>query len=37
VETGFLTHASDRDILIYNPEAPARGIANGILAFLREE
>jgi N-acetylmuramoyl-L-alanine amidase len=37
VETGFLTHAGDRDILIYNPEAPARGIANGILAFLREE
>jgi hypothetical protein len=37
VETGFLTHAGDRDILIYNPEAPARGIANGILTFLREE
>jgi N-acetylmuramoyl-L-alanine amidase len=37
VETGFLTHPGDRDTLIYNPEAPARGIANGILAFLREE
>jgi N-acetylmuramoyl-L-alanine amidase len=37
VEAGFLTHAGDRDTLIYNPEAPARGIANGILAFLGEE
>jgi N-acetylmuramoyl-L-alanine amidase len=34
VETGFLTHAADRALLIGDPEAPARGIANGILAFL---
>jgi len=37
VEAGFLTNAGDRDTLIGNPDAPARGIANGILAFLREE
>ena len=35
VEAGFLTNAGDRDTLIRNPDAPARGIANGILAFLR--
>jgi N-acetylmuramoyl-L-alanine amidase len=37
VETGFLTNAGDRDILLGNPDAAARGIANGIVAFLREE
>lgn len=35
VETGFLTHAADRQVLLGNPEAAARGIANGLLDFLR--
>lgn len=34
IETGFLTSALDRQVLLGNPEAAARGIANGILAFL---
>ncbi len=34
VETGFLTSAADRVLLLGNPDAAARGIANGILAFL---
>jgi hypothetical protein len=34
VETGFLTSASDRQLLIGNPTIPARGIAEGIDAFL---
>ncbi|MFN0072516.1 MAG: N-acetylmuramoyl-L-alanine amidase [Chloroflexota bacterium] len=37
VETGFLTNAGDRGILLGNPEASARGIAAGILNFLRQE
>ena len=36
VETGFLTNAADRGLLLGNPEAAARGIANGVLRFLRE-
>ena len=34
IETGFLTSASDRQVLIGNPDLPARGIADGIRAFL---
>lgn len=34
VETGFLTSAADRRVLIGDPDAPARGIADGLLAFL---
>ncbi|MFN0073380.1 MAG: N-acetylmuramoyl-L-alanine amidase [Chloroflexota bacterium] len=37
VETGFLTNPSDRGTLIGNPDAAARGIARGILAFLNED
>jgi N-acetylmuramoyl-L-alanine amidase len=34
VETGFLTSAADRALLLGNPAAAARGIADGVLAFL---
>ena len=34
VETGFLTSASDRALLLGAPDRAARGIAEGILAFL---
>jgi N-acetylmuramoyl-L-alanine amidase len=34
VETGFLTSAIDRSLLLGNPDAAARGIADGILEFL---
>jgi N-acetylmuramoyl-L-alanine amidase len=34
IETGFLTSASDRQLLIGNPDVPARGIAAGIRAFV---
>lgn len=34
VETGFLTNANDRRIIVNFPEKPARGIADGILKFL---
>jgi N-acetylmuramoyl-L-alanine amidase len=34
IETGFLTSASDRQLLIGNPSVPAQGIADGIRAFL---
>jgi N-acetylmuramoyl-L-alanine amidase len=34
VETGFLTSAQDRVLLLGNPQAAARGIAEGIRAFL---
>ncbi len=36
VETGFLTNATDRQILLGNPDLAAKGIADGILAFLNE-
>ncbi len=36
IETGFLTNASDRTLLIGNPDVPARGIAEGVLAFLSQ-
>jgi N-acetylmuramoyl-L-alanine amidase len=34
VETGFLTSAADRGLLLGNPDLVARGIAEGIVAFL---
>lgn len=34
VEMGFLTNASDRGLLIGNPDLLARGIADGVLRFL---
>lgn len=34
VETGFLTNYSDRQIIIDEPELPARGIASGTLQYL---
>lgn len=37
VETGFMTHPNDLHMLLHNPDAPARGIAAGLLKFLREE
>lgn len=36
VETGFLTNPFDRRLLLGNPDAAARGIAEGILAFLHQ-
>ncbi len=35
VETGFMTSASDRAVIVHNPDRAAEGIANGILAFLK--
>jgi len=37
IETGFLTNYSDRRLLIGDPDRVARGIANGILRFLRRD
>lgn len=37
VETGFLTSPRDRKILIDDPARAAKGIARGILIFLKEE
>lgn len=34
VETGFLTSAHDRALLLGAPDRVARGVANGVLAFL---
>lgn len=34
VETGFLTNASDRTLLLEQPDVVAAGIADGVLAFL---
>jgi len=36
VETGFLTSAADRGLLLGTPDVVARGLADGILRFLRE-
>ncbi len=36
VETGFLTNAADRQLLLGRPDVVARGVADGILRFLRE-
>ncbi len=37
VETGFLTNASDRTIIVQKPHVSAQGIADGILAYLEQE
>lgn len=37
VETGFLTNAHDRSIIVDQPELVASAIANGILNYLRDE
>ncbi len=37
VETGFLTNATDRRLLIGNPEIMAQGIAGGVYEFLTNE
>ena len=37
VETGFLTNAQDRALLVNESERVAEGIANGIVAFLRSQ
>ncbi len=34
VETGFLTSAVDRAVIVATPEVPAAGIVEGVLAFL---
>jgi hypothetical protein len=34
IETGFLTSRADRELLLGSPTLVARGIANGVLAFL---
>jgi N-acetylmuramoyl-L-alanine amidase len=36
IETGFLTSATDRKLIVEDPERAARGISMGILAFLGE-
>lgn len=36
LEMGYLTHAADRAFLTGRPEVAARGIADGVLAFLAE-
>ncbi len=36
VETGFMTNAADREIILGAPELSARGIANGVLAYLAQ-
>lgn len=37
VETGFMTNAGDRAIIVSKPDVAARGIADGILEFLAIE
>lgn len=34
LETGFLTSAADRDIIVENPRLSAEGLANGIINYL---
>lgn len=36
VEMGFMTNAADRAVLFNQPDRVARGIAEGVLAYLRE-
>ena len=36
LEMGYLTHAADRAFLTGHPDVAARGIADGVLAFLAE-
>ena len=37
IETGFLAHPKDYDLLVNHPDQVARGIAAGILCYLRNE
>jgi len=37
LETGFLTNASDRQIIVDNPQQSAQGIADGIIAYLESQ
>ncbi len=37
VETGFMTNASDRKLLVGDPDCVAEGIANGIVEFLESQ
>jgi hypothetical protein len=36
IETGFLTSAADRAVIVDNPERTARGISQGVIAYLGE-
>jgi N-acetylmuramoyl-L-alanine amidase len=36
IETGFLTSASDREVIVEDPDRAARGISDGVIAFLAE-
>lgn len=36
VETGFLTNPSDRSLIAGQPHIPAKGIAQGVLSYLRQ-
>jgi N-acetylmuramoyl-L-alanine amidase len=35
IETGFLTNARDRNVIVKDPQKAAQGIAGGILKFLK--
>src|SRR3989344_147361 len=37
VEMGFITNPGDRKILVGSPEIPARGLADGVLKYLRSQ
>ncbi|MDD5084318.1 MAG: N-acetylmuramoyl-L-alanine amidase [Candidatus Moranbacteria bacterium] len=37
IETGFLTNARARSVIVKTPEIPAQGIASGILSFLASQ
>lgn len=37
LETGFLTCPADRELLVNSPDIPAKGLAAGILTFLRSQ
>lgn len=37
LETGFLTSPSDQQLLIYEPEVSAQGLANGIITYLTSQ
>src|SRR5690606_24019324 len=37
LETGFLTNYQDRQIIVNQPKLSAKGLADGILAFLKSE
>lgn len=36
LETGFLTSASDREIIVKQPQLSAKGLSEGILSFLKD-